>query len=65
MVAGSLPQLANVLTIRELQNYKRRTRTNSSAIKKLTYLFGEPLANAKAPFFHFTLNQDRVICLRS
>jgi len=46
MVAGSLPQLANVLTIQELQNCERRTRINSSPVKKLTYLFGEALTRA-------------------
>jgi hypothetical protein len=40
----ALPQLANVLTIQELQNRKPRTRINISPAKKLTYLFGEALA---------------------
>src|SRR5947209_20198180 len=43
MTVGSLPQLANVLTIQELQNCKRCTSTNSSSPKKLSYLFGLPL----------------------
>jgi hypothetical protein len=43
-VAGSLSQLANMLTIRESQNWKKRTRTNTSPTKKLAYLFGELLA---------------------
>jgi excisionase family DNA binding protein len=43
-MAESLPQLANVLTIGELQNCNGRTRTNPSPSKKVTYLFGLPLA---------------------
>src|SRR6266699_7163733 len=45
MTVGSLPQLANVLTIQEVQNCKRCTSTNSSSPKKLSYLFGLPLTN--------------------
>jgi hypothetical protein len=33
-------QLANVLTIRELQNSMRGARINTSPAKKLDYLFG-------------------------
>src|SRR4029077_10145678 len=44
-VAGSLPQLANTLTIGELQNREQRSRINSSPVKKVTYLFGEALAS--------------------
>src|SRR5271169_1121518 len=44
-IAGSLPQLANMLTIQELQTCKRSTRINVVLIKKPTYLFGEPLAS--------------------
>src|SRR5271166_6433676 len=43
-IAGSLPQLANMLTIQELQTWKRNTRINIVPDKKLAYLFGEPLA---------------------
>src|SRR5438132_14360513 len=49
MTVGSLPQLANVLTIQELQNCKRCTSTNSSSPKKLSYLFGLPLASYRGP----------------
>src|SRR5271165_937167 len=44
-IAGSLPQLANMLTIQELQTWKRNTRINIVPDKKLAYLFGEPLAS--------------------
>ena len=50
-VAGSFWQLANILTIRVLQICERRTRINISPAKKLTYLFGLPLAKlATEPF---------------
>src|ERR1700732_4151916 len=44
-IAGSLPQLANMLTIQELQTWKRNTRINIVPDKKLAYLFGEPLVS--------------------
>src|SRR5207249_5918163 len=46
-IARSLPQLAKMLTIQDLQNCERRTRINSSPVKKTNYLFGLPLARAK------------------
>src|ERR1700757_4145033 len=48
-VAGSLPQLANTLTIRELQNREQRSSINSSPVKKVTYLFGLPLISLENP----------------
>src|SRR6202011_2544520 len=56
-IAGSLPQLANMLTIQELQTWKRTTRINIVPDKKLAYLFGEPLVS-KGVMGSPTENQD-------
>jgi hypothetical protein len=46
-VAGSLPQLANVLTIQDLQNWPHRTGINLSPVKKTDLPFGLPLTIEK------------------